>query len=171
MKEHNDLVTARIWIDSLDRCRAFGRALGRVLVPGDTVLLSGDLGAGKTTLAGFIVQGLGVGPEYVVTSPSFALMHEYPGRCPVYHMDCYRLTGEEDVEAAGLSEYLESRSGVCLVEWPRRLGRLVPRASLLIRLESGDGEQRTLTLSGPAPNWRDRLARLCPHLTRPLSGI
>ncbi len=171
MKDRNDLVTAQIGIDSLDRCRAFGRALGRALVPGDTVLLAGDLGAGKTTLAGFIVQGLGVGPEYVVTSPSFALLHEYPGRCPVYHMDCYRLADEEDVEAAGLSEYLESGAGVCLVEWPRRLGRLAPRASLMIRLESGDGEQRTLTLSGPARHWRDRLARLCPHLTEPSSGI
>lgn len=77
---------------------AFGYRLGQLGRPADLIMLIGDLGAGKTTLTQSIARGMGVADEYYVTSPSFNLLHEYPGRLPLYHMDCYRLGDEDDVE-------------------------------------------------------------------------
>ncbi|HFQ89728.1 MAG TPA: tRNA (adenosine(37)-N6)-threonylcarbamoyltransferase complex ATPase subunit type 1 TsaE [Desulfobulbus sp.] len=138
---------------------SLGRRLGAICGPGDVILLAGELGAGKTTLAGWIARGLGVPDQYHVTSPSFALLHEYPGRLPFYHMDCYRLAGEEDVEAAGLAEYLEG-AGVCAIEWPDRLGGLRPESFLEIRIGSSGGEGRTVTLTAHGRSWRQRLPQL-----------
>ncbi|HHB76135.1 MAG TPA: tRNA (adenosine(37)-N6)-threonylcarbamoyltransferase complex ATPase subunit type 1 TsaE, partial [Desulfobulbus sp.] len=119
-------------IDGLATMAPFGRQLGKLLIPGDVLLLYGGLGAGKTTLTQAIGQGLDVPSNYYISSPSFSLMHEYPGRCPLYHIDCYRLTGEDDIEGAGLVEYLEPLTGVCVVEWPERLGTLTPAQALKI---------------------------------------
>src|SRR5210317_1033098 len=88
-------VMAEFVLHSLADTRTLGMVLADISEPGDVILLSGDLGAGKTTLAQFIAEGLQVPAEYYVTSPSFALMHEYPGRIPLYHIDCYRLEGED----------------------------------------------------------------------------
>ena len=94
------------------------------LNPGAVVVLEGTLGAGKTTLAQGLAAGLGVETE--VTSPTFALVHEYQGRCPLFHMDLYRLSSEEEFELIGGWEYFQ-RGGVCLIEWADRLGAaLVP---------------------------------------------
>ena len=150
-------------LDGVEQTARLGRGLGELCRPGDVLLLEGDLGAGKTTLAGAIARGLGVAGEYHVTSPSFALLHEYPGRLSFYHMDCYRLTGEGDIEAAGLAEYLEGR-GVCVVEWPDRLGSLRPEESLEVRLEHAGREQRRATLQAHGASWRQRLGRLAAEL-------
>ncbi len=143
---------------SLAETNAFGRMLGSLLRAGDVLLLFGGLGAGKTTLTQAIAQGLAVPDEYYVSSPSFALLHEYPGRYPLYHMDCYRLTGEDDIEGAGLLDYLESSDGVCVVEWPERLGTLMPEDCLIITLEAGSGEERRLDINAQGPGWQKRLA-------------
>ena len=106
------------------------------------VVLEGPLGAGKTTLARGIVAGLGV--TDTVTSPTFALVHEYSGRVPVFHMDLYRLASEEEFDLIGGWEYF-SRGGVCLIEWAVRLGAALtlPRWVLTLGLlERG----RTLTV-------------------------
>jgi len=161
------LVRKEIRISTLAQCRQVGESLGRLLQGGDSVLLYGDLGAGKTTLTGFLALGLGVAPEQPVTSPSFSLVHEYQGRCPLFHIDCYRLAGEEDVEAAGLTEYLDSRSGVCVVEWPERLGRLRPPDSLAITIAPGPGEERCLMFSGSAKPWAERLGYLFADFALP----
>ncbi len=83
------------------------------------VVLEGTLGAGKTTFAQGIALGLGVSDD--VTSPTFALVHEYQGRLPLFHMDLYRLSSEEEFELIGGWEYFQ-RGGVCLIEWADRLG-------------------------------------------------
>jgi len=153
----------QIDIPSLATAEKLGRHLGRLLVPGDVLLLSGDLGAGKTTLTQSIARGLEVPEEYYVTSPSFALMHEYPGRCPLYHIDCYRLSGEDDVESAGLLEYLETRTGVCVVEWPGRLGSLTPKNFLEIHILAVKEEQRKLTLVGHGPDWAQRVVSIIKY--------
>jgi tRNA threonylcarbamoyladenosine biosynthesis protein TsaE len=88
------------------------------LKPGDAVALRGPLGAGKTLFAGGVARALGYsGP---VSSPSYALVHEYAGKVPVYHMDLYRLAPGSDWEEIGLSHYLDGK-GICLIEWPERL--------------------------------------------------
>ena len=148
-------------IDGLETMAEFGRQLGTLLMPGDVLLLYGGLGAGKTTLTQAIGRGLEVPAEYYISSPSFSLMHEYPGRCPLYHIDCYRLTGEDDIEGAGLAEYLEPGAGVCVVEWPERLGTLIPAQSLRISLDITGEEQRRIKLTSPSARWLQRLEGLC----------
>jgi tRNA threonylcarbamoyladenosine biosynthesis protein TsaE len=112
-----------------------GEQLGKLARKGDVILLHGDLGVGKTTLTQSIAVGLEVPPEQYVTSPSFALLHEYPGRIALFHMDCYRLSGEEDVEGAGLADYIGG-PGLTVIEWPDRLGSLAPKERLDITLRA-----------------------------------
>jgi tRNA threonylcarbamoyladenosine biosynthesis protein TsaE len=97
-----------------------GQKIGRKLIPGDLLLLSGDLGTGKTTLVQGISLGLGVGPEQYVRSPSFTLINQYQGNLPVYHIDLYRIESGPDLVNLGLEEYLFGE-GVALVEWAERL--------------------------------------------------
>jgi tRNA threonylcarbamoyladenosine biosynthesis protein TsaE len=98
---------------------ALGERLGALLPLGTTVLLQGDLGAGKTTFAQGVARGLGVSDP--VGSPTFTLLAEYAGtRGILFHADLYRLHGEADVESTGLPEYVDRTDGVLLVEWPDR---------------------------------------------------
>lgn len=110
------------------------------------MLLEGTLGAGKTTLAQGLASGLGVADD--VTSPTFALVHEYMGRLPLYHMDLYRLSSEEEFELIGGWEYFE-KGGVCLIEWADRLGTSFPLSHWTVHLElSGSGRVVTLKKDG-----------------------
>ncbi|MCL6626357.1 tRNA (adenosine(37)-N6)-threonylcarbamoyltransferase complex ATPase subunit type 1 TsaE [Alicyclobacillus shizuokensis] len=107
---------------SAQETKELGRVLGRLLKPADVVLLSGDLGTGKTTFAKGVAEGLGIGQE--VTSPTFTLIAEYEdGRIPFVHMDLYRLYEEggpmaAELDEIGFSDYLEGRAAV-LIEWPK----------------------------------------------------
>ncbi len=148
-------------IFSLADTKKTGLQIGRLLVPGDVLLLTGDLGAGKTTLTQSIARGLDVPEDYYITSPSFALMHEYPGRCPLYHFDCYRLRGEDDIEGAGLSEYLTTTTGVCVIEWATRLGSLTPDNALTIQLVLLEDERRRMMFQSRDSSWLRRLESLC----------
>ncbi len=118
---------------SLAETLKFGRLLGREARPGDVFTLTGDLGAGKTTLTQAIGQGLEVPESCYITSPTFSLLHEYPGRFPLYHMDLYRLAGEEEVEELGFEDYIYGE-GLTVIEWPDRLGSLMPEDRLDIEL-------------------------------------
>lgn len=98
---------------------AWARSFASRLKAGDAVALLGDLGAGKTVVSRGIAEGLGYGGD--VHSPSYALVHEYPGaRLPLFHMDLYRLAPGADWEEIGLDHYFR-QGGVCLVEWAGRL--------------------------------------------------
>jgi len=97
---------------------AIAAAFAATLRPGDVVALHGPLGAGKTLFSRGVARALGY--EGPVSSPSYALVHEYEGRVPVYHMDLYRLAPGSDWEEIGLAHYLDG-AGICLVEWPERL--------------------------------------------------
>lgn len=138
----------------------FGRALAGLLRVGDVIALAGDLGAGKTTLARGILEGLGLQEE--APSPTFALIQPYeapPLRLPVWHVDLYRLDGEADACNLGLEEGFET--ALCLIEWPERLGRLLPGEALTLRL-GGAGDHRLLEAHGIAA-WQERLAGLEPQ--------
>lgn len=122
-------------------------------------MLEGGLGAGKTTLVQLIANNLEIGDDQYVSSPSFSLLHEYSGTLQVFHMDLYRLTDEDDVEAAGLLDYLEHK-GLCLIEWPERLGAVKPHNYLQIEIGIPDSDHRTLTLSVCGSMWKQRLQSL-----------
>ncbi len=128
-----------------------GRALGAVAEAGDLVCLWGDLGAGKTHLAKAFAAGLGV--TETVTSPSFILMAEYPGRLPLFHIDPYRLASAEDALAGGLIDERQ-REGVTLVEWPERLGDALPAARLDVRIDGTGDEPRSITLVAGSDAYR-----------------
>lgn len=153
---------------SLEDTRRLGVQLGRISRKGDVILLAGQLGAGKTTLAQFIAEGIEVPAEYYVTSPSFSLLHEYPGRIPFYHIDCYRLSGEDDVEESGLMDYIVA-DGLSVVEWPDRLGSLVPDERLELEICLNENDVRVVTITPHGVPWQERMndvIRGCDHTDR-----
>ena len=132
--------------------RDIGARLASVLRPGDVIALSGDLGAGKTTLARAVLQALGHQGE--VPSPTFTQMQTYPDlHVPVAHVDLYRLGSAAEAEALGLDDWL--MDGVLLVEWPERLGTAIWPERLWLRLEGAGGPDRRLT-SNASPAWEGR---------------
>ncbi|MDA3970720.1 MAG: tRNA (adenosine(37)-N6)-threonylcarbamoyltransferase complex ATPase subunit type 1 TsaE [Desulfobulbaceae bacterium] len=133
-------------LSSLEDTVLFGHHIASQVIPGDIIFLNGDLGAGKTTLTQAIGYGLGVPKSCYITSPTFSLLHEYSGDLPLYHMDLYRLSGEEEVIELGFEEYLYGE-GVCVIEWPDRLGDLIPANRLVINIET-QGQSRVVTLTG-----------------------
>jgi len=129
------------------------RELGARLAPaaraGDLVCLRGDLGAGKTQLAkGF---GAGLGVTDTILSPSFVLMAEYAGRLPLFHVDLYRLADASDALNGGLLDDRQA-DGVTLVEWPERMGALLPTARLDVTIEGSGDEPRTIILRAGSPD-------------------
>ena len=127
----------RLKTRSEDDTFALGRALGAFLRPGDALLLSGDLGTGKSVLARGAARSLGV--EGPMPSPSFTILFPYEGKCPVYHFDLYRLSGPDEFEAAGLYEWFGG-AGVCLVEWPETVDLDArPCVRLTLRRVAEDG--------------------------------
>jgi tRNA threonylcarbamoyl adenosine modification protein YjeE len=121
---------------------ALGEQLARGLAPGDVVLLIGNLGAGKTTLAKGIVRGLtGISTDEV-SSPTFTLIHEYGEQLKVYHIDLYRLDTPAEVAALGLDDLFES--GISLIEWGERFRELMPERRLEITLEARESETRQI---------------------------
>ena len=132
--------------------RALGARLSRVLKPGMSMYLRGDLGSGKTTLVRGLLRGLGYAGR--VKSPTYALVELYTiSRLNFYHFDFYRFNDPKEWRDAGFSEYFNGTS-VCLVEWPEKAAGLLPVADLDITLEfAGDGRDLSLragTESGKA---------------------
>jgi tRNA threonylcarbamoyladenosine biosynthesis protein TsaE len=128
---------------SPDETVAAGRDLARRLDPGATVALEGELGAGKTHFVRGLVAGWGGAED--ATSPTFALVHEYPTpRGPVFHLDLYRAASADEVWSAAHDE-LEAPHGLVVVEWADRFPGLLPPACLKVRLtHAGDGRREIL---------------------------
>ena len=127
---------------TLDQLEAFGAAIGRAAAASLPVVitLGGDLGAGKTTLTQAIGHGFGVLEP--VTSPTFALVHEYraAGAATLYHLDLYRITGPHELANLGW-DVLDDANGLVVIEWPDRAGRLIPDDALAITLAHVDGDE------------------------------
>lgn len=121
-----------------------GAALARHLPNGSVVALIGTLGAGKTRLVQAIAEGCGVGRRDVV-SPTFVLVHEYPGDRMLYHMDAYRLKDEDEFLELGPEEYFEG-DGITLIEWADRVEGCLPRQRLEVRIEVTGSETRSFQL-------------------------
>jgi tRNA threonylcarbamoyladenosine biosynthesis protein TsaE len=124
---------------------ALGRRLGTELTEG-VVLLIGNLGAGKTTLAKGIVEGRNGTPADEVSSPTFTLIHQYGDEVPVYHIDLYRLDEARQVESLGLDDLFASRSLV-LLEWAERFPALLPRQRTEIRLRALPDDAREIVVT------------------------
>jgi tRNA threonylcarbamoyladenosine biosynthesis protein TsaE len=125
---------------SPEATHALAASLAPIAEAGDLLCLWGELGAGKTVFAkGF---GLGLGVAGTISSPSFVLMAEYPGRLPLFHLDLYRLADAADVLGGGLLDERQA-DGVTLIEWPDRLGLALPSERLDVRIDgAGEGERR-----------------------------
>jgi len=146
-----------------EESRELGQSLGGQLVPGDLIVYSGDLGAGKTTFTQGVARGLGV--TAAVTSPTFTILQQYVGRIPVFHVDAYRLEDPEEIRETGLEEIFEA-GGVTLVEWPERLEGLdlLPEDGLEIRIRHRGESRRDFVFLARGPRGEQLVDFLIRHL-------
>ena len=122
-----------------------GRSIGETCAPGCVISLRGSLGAGKTVFAKGVARSLGI--QEAIVSPTFTLVQEYEGRIPMYHMDLYRITSEEDFQMIGGEDLLYS-NGVCLIEWSEIINYLLPNGTLFVDIKVNEDQSRTVTLKG-----------------------
>ncbi len=123
-----------------------GRELAAQLRPPVVVLLSGELGSGKTTLTKGIISGLGAGMEEEITSPTFTLVHVFHDHFKVYHVDLYRVEGFHDLETLALEDIL-AESAVVVVEWSEKLSLRTDWPAVQVHLEHLEGDRRRITIS------------------------
>ena len=121
------------------------RALGEVLVPGDVVALTGELGAGKTVFCKGVGESLGIPADRIV-SPSFTMLTEHVGSVTLYHIDAYRLSGDREAEGIGLEEALYGE-GICVVEWAEKIASFLPNCSIRIKFAFSGETGRTLLVA------------------------
>ncbi len=143
-------------LKSPDETCDFARAIAPHLQAGDTILLSGGVGAGKSHFSRCLILSLLDNPEDV-PSPTFTLVQTYEGRPgEIWHADLYRLGDGGDIDELGLADAFDQ--AVCLVEWPDRLGSAAPENALLLHLQdAGSDEERIAHLSWSAPGWAPKL--------------
>ncbi|MEW6440760.1 MAG: tRNA (adenosine(37)-N6)-threonylcarbamoyltransferase complex ATPase subunit type 1 TsaE [bacterium] len=147
-----------------DETRRIGAALGGWLRPGDLVALAGDLGSGKTCLTQGIAQGLGVPDAAYVRSPSFVLMHTYPGRFPVYHLDLYRIRDASELEDLGVREIFGAE-GVCVIEWADKISEWLPEAYVRVSLAHESESRRRIEIEAVGESYASRWESLEKKLT------
>lgn len=137
--------TNLIQLNNLADTEKLGRLLGDFAETGDVICLDGDLGAGKTTISQAIARGLQVPESCYVTSPSFAILHEYGGRIPMYHMDFYRLQDAAEVEDLGFEEYFYL-DGLTVIEWSRRAVEILPNERMSLEIMLKGPQSRTVII-------------------------
>ena len=142
---------------SPEQTQGLGVRIGELSLPGDTYLLVGQLGTGKTCLTQGIAWGLDI-KEYAV-SPSFVLVRELHGRLPLYHIDLYRLDRLEEIAELGLDDYLYG-NGVCVVEWAEKGLALLPEEHLLIQISYLSDTGRRLQLRPSGQRYQEIMPQL-----------
>jgi tRNA threonylcarbamoyladenosine biosynthesis protein TsaE len=136
----------KIITNSLDETRALGKKTGEHLEPGTVLALTGDLGSGKTTFVQGLAKGLDVPNNYYITSPSYTLINEYPGRYHLFHVDLYRLENYADFDDIGLYEILRS-DGVVAIEWADKLPKNLLSEYLAIHIDILNDESRKISMT------------------------
>lgn len=132
-----------------------GRELSQKLLPGDVILLQGDMGAGKSEFARGVARGLGI--ACAVPSPSFTILNVYDeGRIPLYHFDWYRIGDESELTDMGLDEYIGG-DGACLIEWSQRAPDLLPDTLLEVEIAPQEDGARVITLTAQG-DWEEKHA-------------
>jgi len=162
-------MTASLHIQSngAESTRELGRTIGEQVSAGDVILLTGELGAGKTCLTQGIALGLGV--EGYVRSPTFVLMTRHRGRLTLHHVDLYRMGSAAEAWDLGLDEQLFS-DGICVIEWADRATELFPEDCLWIDLDYGDDpDSRNITVEPGLAVERSRFKKLLESLTKKTS--
>jgi tRNA threonylcarbamoyladenosine biosynthesis protein TsaE len=142
------VVSFQLHLHNLGETQLFGSLLGNFAQAGDIYCLEGNLGAGKTAISQAIAKGLAVPPSTNVSSPSFAIMHEYQGRLPMYHMDFYRLGTADEVAELGLDEYFVG-SGVCVIEWASKADDFLPEQRITLCFRVTGVQERELDIVVP----------------------
>lgn len=136
----------RINVDNIKETEKIGYMLGKLLTGGEIICMTGDLGAGKTTMTQSIAKGLDV--EDYVTSPTFTIINEYSGRCPLYHFDVYRINDVDEMYDLGYEEYFYS-NGVSIIEWANIIEEILPTERLNIEISKKDNnEGREIAING-----------------------
>lgn len=130
--------------NSEDKTYQIGYKLGQLVKKGDIICLTGDLGAGKTTITKSIAKGMEI-DEYI-TSPTFTIVHEYEGREKLFHFDVYRVGSVEEMEDIGYEEYFYSE-GVCVIEWANLIEEIIPKKHLWIHIKYGEDSNRIMNIT------------------------
>ena len=140
--------TQEIESRSVEQTLELGRALGESCRGGEVIALIGELGSGKSLFTKGLAAGLGIDRPDHVTSPTFVIINEYPGRLRLYHVDAYRLGGADDLDALGIEEIIES-GGVVAIEWADRVSDCIPSEAITIRIDITGDSRRRLIISWP----------------------
>lgn len=144
---------------SAEQTHRLGQRLGTLLEPGDIICLSGDMGAGKTVFSSGI--GKGWGAKDPVTSPTFNLVHEHrrdKDKQRLYHLDCYRLNGPDDLDSIGWDDILSGR-GPVILEWPERIEEALPKSRLWIELRVLEPTRRNFILEATSDHYQQLIKR------------
>lgn len=149
---------------SVEDTRALGAEVAGLARPGDVIVLSGQLGAGKTAFVQGLGRGLGVTDP--ITSPAFVLERTYPGRLPLTHLDVYRLGRIQELVDLGIAELVDG-GGVTAVEWGDVVVPALPSDLLDVHIDHGEADDdRTFTISAVGPSWAPRIDGLRGRLDR-----
>lgn len=154
-------VLVEIESENAEQTFALGFSVGQQAGDGDVFALSGELGSGKTCFTGGLARGLGVGEDYAITSPTFTLINEYPGRCRLYHCDVYRLNASGELEDLGFDEYLSGK-GVMAIEWAEKIPEALPPDAISVWFIYVDENRRKIRINGP----RERVLDLLRDISR-----
>ena len=136
-----------------------GRSVGSRLLPGDLVALVGELGAGKTQFIKGLAAGAGIRNPTYISSPSFTLINEYPGKTTFYHVDLFRLGEEKEAEELGLEDYFQGK-GITAIEWADKIPSLLPKELLVIRIAYTGRNTRSLEIIGKGKHYEDLVKEL-----------
>ncbi len=136
-----------------------GRIIGEGLNKGNIIALIGELGSGKTCITRGIARGMGISEEFHITSPTFTLINEYPGRIPLYHLDVYRLSGSGDLEDLGYEEYFYGK-GAIVIEWADKIKNIIPPDSIFVYLKYLGEKKREIKISYEGDNISEIIKRI-----------
>ena len=130
---------------SVNETESYAEQLAATFVGGETLLLRGDLGAGKTHFVKGLARGLGI--DDVITSPTFALHNSYAGRLTLNHFDFYRIEDSEEVAILGLDEFFCDKEGVAAIEWSENVANLLPKRCITVTIDKIDDNTRKIIVS------------------------
>lgn len=144
-------------INNAKETEDLGILLGKKLKGGEVIAMSGDLGAGKTTMTKSIAKGLEINDH--ITSPTFTIVNEYEGRVKLYHFDVYRIGDIEEMYDLGFEEYIYSNA-VSIIEWANLIEEILPKDKINIDIISLDEEKRKVTISGEGEKFESLVKEL-----------